>query len=47
MVNYNIVKHCGLCKVRFVVDKSQARKHFCDACQKRIEREQRDEVRQE
>ena len=32
MVSYRIVKHCGRCKERFVVHKSESRKYFCDAC---------------
>ena len=33
MVEYNIVKHCGLCKTRFVVKKAQARRYLCTACE--------------
>lgn len=34
MVEYKIVKYCKLCKKRFVVDKKEARKFYCDKCQK-------------
>jgi hypothetical protein len=34
MVEYNVVKYCRMCKKRFLVGKSEARKNFCDACQK-------------
>jgi len=34
MVEYNVVKYCRMCKKRFLVGKSEAKKNFCDACQK-------------
>jgi len=39
MINYNIVKYCGLCRKRFVVGKDQARKRFCNKCQLKINKE--------
>ena len=33
MVDYKIVKFCRLCKVRYVVPKSESKKNYCDACQ--------------
>ncbi len=42
MVDYNIVKHCGLCKVRFVVKKAEIRKHYCNVCQKKISESKKD-----
>lgn len=36
MVDYKIVKHCRLCKKRFVVEKSEARINFCKECQLRL-----------
>jgi len=41
MADYNIVKYCGLCKKRFVVNKKDARKYFCDVCQVKINKEQK------
>ncbi len=38
MVEYKIVKFCRLCNARFVVEKGQRRRIYCDACQKKIER---------
>jgi len=35
MVEYNIVKHCILCKARFVVGRGQAKRNYCDACERR------------
>ncbi|HJN57120.1 MAG: hypothetical protein QF436_03365 [Candidatus Woesearchaeota archaeon] len=43
MVDYNIVKHCRYCKTRFVVNKSEAKKIYCDACQVKINKEQNTE----
>ncbi|MBR9675420.1 hypothetical protein GOV05_00235 [Candidatus Woesearchaeota archaeon] len=37
MVDYKLVKYCRTCKTRFVVPKSEAKKNYCDACQKRFE----------
>ena len=34
MVDYKLVKYCKLCKKRFVVDKNESRKFYCDKCQK-------------
>ena len=39
MVDYNIVKHCRMCRKRYVVNKSEAKKNYCDACQLRINKE--------
>ncbi len=33
MVNYNIVKYCGMCRKRFVQNNSHLQKAFCDQCQ--------------
>lgn len=37
MVDYKIVKFCRLCKVRFVVPKSESKKNYCDICQKKMD----------
>ena len=42
MADYNIVKFCRLCKVRFVVNKTEAKKNYCDKCQIKINKEQKD-----
>ena len=42
MIDYQIVKHCWLCKKRFVVNKSEAKKNYCDECQKKLDKEQDD-----
>ncbi len=36
MAEYRLVKFCRLCKIRFVVEKSEAKKNYCDKCLKRI-----------
>lgn len=36
MVEYNIVKHCGLCKKRYVINRKDAKKNYCDDCQIKI-----------
>jgi len=36
MVDYNIVKHCRICKTRFVVNKKEAMKNYCDNCQSKV-----------
>ncbi len=51
MVNYIIVKYCTLCKVRFVVEKGESRKYYCDKCQKKVfadmESERKEEAKKE
>lgn len=37
MVEYKIVKHCLSCKARFVVDRTESKRMFCDKCQARQE----------
>ena len=37
MADYRIVKYCRMCKKRYVVDKGQSKKNYCDDCQKRME----------
>ncbi|MEA3429944.1 MAG: hypothetical protein U9R08_01590 [Nanoarchaeota archaeon] len=43
MVDYKIVKYCRLCKKRFVVPKSESKKYYCDECQIRIDKTQKDD----
>lgn len=42
MVDYKIVKFCRLCKARFVVHKSEAKRNYCDDCQLKISNVQDD-----
>ena len=43
MVDYRIVKFCRMCKVRYVVDKSESKKNYCDKCQKKMDKENDEE----
>jgi hypothetical protein len=43
MVDYNVVKKCRLCSGRFVVNKVDKRKGFCDPCQKRMDKSKSEE----
>jgi len=38
MVDYQIVKKCGLCRKQMVVGKSERSKRFCDKCKERIDK---------
>ncbi len=38
MVDYKIVKYCRLCKKRFVVNKGESKRYYCDECQLRIDK---------
>jgi hypothetical protein len=40
MVDYKIVKYCRSCKKRFVVNKGESKKNFCDNCQVKFNKEQ-------
>jgi len=40
MADYKIVKYCRLCKKRFVVNKGESKKRYCDDCQLKIDKEQ-------
>ena len=42
MVDYQIVKYCRMCKKRFVVNKSEAKKNYCNECQLKLEKEDKD-----
>jgi rRNA maturation endonuclease Nob1 len=42
MADYNIVKHCRWCRKRFVVNKTEAKKNFCDNCQSKVKNQQND-----
>jgi len=39
MIDYKIIKHCRVCRTRFVVNKGQSKKNYCDACQKKFDAE--------
>ncbi|MDD5086968.1 MAG: hypothetical protein PHV16_04410 [Candidatus Nanoarchaeia archaeon] len=43
MVEYRIVKYCRLCKKRFLVNKGESKKNYCDECQLRLEKEREKE----
>ncbi len=47
MANYKIVKYCGMCKKRFVVQKGESKRIYCDDCQKRLEEQIRKEQKEE
>ncbi len=38
VIEYRIVKKCGLCKGRFVVSRSESKRIYCDDCQKKVDR---------
>ena len=40
MVDYKIIKYCRLCRKRFVVNKGESKKNYCDDCQLKIDKEQ-------
>ncbi len=42
MADYNLVKYCRLCRIRFVVNKSESKKNYCDDCQLKMKNEQKD-----
>ncbi|MEM4755904.1 MAG: hypothetical protein QW594_02115 [Candidatus Woesearchaeota archaeon] len=37
-MDYQLVKYCLLCKKRFVVMRTQAKKRYCSVCQVRIDK---------
>ena len=39
MIEYKIIKYCRRCRKRFVVNKGESKKNYCDPCQKIIEKE--------
>ena len=45
MADYKLVKHCRLCKARFVVDRGQARVIYCTKCQKKVHGESQKQTR--
>ena len=38
---YKLIKYCRACKVRFVTNKGESNKNYCDSCVKRFEKEQK------
>ena len=42
MAEYNIIKYCRLCKKRYVVKRTEAKKHYCDDCQIKMNKENND-----
>jgi len=36
MVEYNLVKNCMLCKIRFTVPKKEYKKCYCKPCEKKV-----------
>jgi len=44
MVDYKIIKICGICKKRFVVFKKDAKKNICEECRLRLENQKEEEL---
>jgi hypothetical protein len=36
MVEYRIVKYCGKCKARFLVNRGEAKRRYCNDCEKEV-----------
>ena len=43
MVDYKIIKHCRVCKVRYVVNKAESKKNYCDACEVKVFKKDKNE----
>jgi len=39
MVDYKIIKYCKLCNKRFVVNKGESKKKYCEDCQLKVDKE--------
>jgi len=39
MAEYRIVKYCRLCRKRFLVNKGESKKNYCDDCQLKLDKE--------
>jgi len=36
MVEYNIVKHCRMCGIRYIVPRTKSKKDYCDPCMAKV-----------
>ncbi|MBN2454118.1 hypothetical protein JXB11_01080 [Candidatus Woesearchaeota archaeon] len=48
MADYNIIKYCRACRKRFVVNKGESKKNYCNGCQIKMDKGQKNwtEVRE-
>ncbi len=35
-MDYKLVKHCRYCKKRFLADRGQSRRIYCNPCEKKV-----------
>ena len=47
MSDYRIVKYCRMCKKRYLVNKGESRKNYCDDCEIRLTKMNEDEAKAE
>jgi len=47
MVEYRMVKYCGLCRTRFLVNKGESRRIYCDDCQKKVDKSNKERAKKE
>lgn len=43
MVNYKIIKYCIICRKRFVVNKGESKKRYCEDCVKKMQEDKDEE----
>jgi hypothetical protein len=36
MADYRIIKYCRMCKKRYIVEKGESKKDYCDECRERF-----------
>lgn len=38
MMSYRIVKYCRACKKRYLVDKGESKKNYCEDCHEKVQK---------
>ena len=44
MADYKRVKYCMLCKTRFVLNKGDSNKYYCDNCQQKVDKHKNNDM---
>jgi hypothetical protein len=47
MVEYRLVKYCRICRKRFIVNKGESKKYYCDECQLKVNKEREKSYKEE
>lgn len=46
-MEYKMIKYCGVCRKKFFAMKGESKKRYCEECQKKIDKENKEVMEKE